>query len=239
MDRQTIINAIQRAAAESGGVMPGRARFERISGITEGIWRGKYWLRWSDAVAKAGLTAGRMNEAHSEAMLLNQLAKLTLNVGHMPTYTEMRMARVHDPAFPNGKVFYRFGNKAQCTERLRLYCRDHSEFSAVADLLPAESRTPLAPSAATINPADSDGFVYMLKLGNHYKIGKTFAVPRRHRQISLELPERPDLVHKIATDDPSGTEAYWHRRFQSKQTNGEWFTLSAEDVRMFRRRRFM
>jgi hypothetical protein len=66
MNRQTIIDAIQRAAAENGGVMPGRARFERMSGITEGVWRGKYWLRWSDAVAEAGLTAGRMNEAHSE-----------------------------------------------------------------------------------------------------------------------------------------------------------------------------
>jgi hypothetical protein len=158
----------------------------------------------------------------------------------MPTNAELRMARVHDPTFPNDKVFYRFGNKAQCTERLRSYCRDHSEFSVVADLLPAEPREPeQAPSVAVDNPADGDGFVYMLKLGKHYKIGRTFAVPRRHREIALELPQRPDLVHKIATDDPGGIEAYWHRRFQAKQTNGEWFALGVDDVRVFRRRKFM
>ncbi len=84
-----------------------------------------------------------------------------------------------------------------------------------------------------------DGSVYMLKLGKHYKIGKSFSVPRRHREITIELPEKPDVVHVITTDDPSGIEAYWHKRFAEKRTNGEWFALKREDINAFRRRKFM
>lgn len=91
-----------------------------------------------------------------------------------------------------------------------------------------------------IEPAGTeptDGHVYMIKLGKHYKIGKTFAVPRRHREIALELPESPDVIHSIRTDDPTGIEAYWHARFESKRTNGEWFALAPGDVRAFKRRK--
>ena len=76
-------------------------------------------------------------------------------------------------------------------------------------------------------------------MGKHYKIGKTFSVPRRHREIALELPEKLEPIHVIRTDDPSGIEAYWQRRFEAKCTNSEWFALSAEDVRIFKKRKFM
>lgn len=92
-------------------------------------------------------------------------------------------------------------------------------------------------------PEKTEGFVYLLvtelRSGKRYKVGRTEAVPRRHRQIALEIPETPDTVHVIATDDPVGIEAYWHHRFEAKRTNGEWFALSPADVRAFKRRKFM
>jgi Meiotically up-regulated gene 113 len=241
MDRDTILQEIRRAAESNGGLAPGRGRFQQLTGITEGMWRGKYWLRWSDAVAAAGLTAGRMNEPYQEEVLLAHLAKLTLAHQRFPTQAEIRMARAEDASFPNDKVFYRFGSKAQCIERLRSWCQDRAGFSDVLDVLPTVRAPTSTPSAveATGQCGASNGYVYMLKLGKHFKVGKTFAVPRRHRQVALELPEKPEFVHAIHTDDPDGIEGYWHNRFSQKRTNGEWFALEAQDIRAFKRRKFM
>lgn len=79
----------------------------------------------------------------------------------------------------------------------------------------------------------------MIKSGRHYKIGRSNAVGRRERELAIQLPEKTALVHSISTDDPVGIEQYWHKRFADRRGNGEWFNLSRDDVKAFRRRKFM
>jgi len=78
------------------------------------------------------------------------------------------------------------------------------------------------------------GHVYLLRAGSYYKIGMSRDFESRFDQIRLQLPFAVKEVHRIETDDPEGIERYWHERFSKKRTNGEWFELSDEDVRIFR-----
>ncbi|MFC0219429.1 GIY-YIG nuclease family protein, partial [Pseudochelatococcus lubricantis] len=79
------------------------------------------------------------------------------------------------------------------------------------------------------------GHVYMIQYGKDYKIGRTFSLSRRSREIQIELPETTKFIHSILTDDPVGFENYWHRRFSEYRKNGEWFRLPPKAVTAFKR----
>jgi hypothetical protein len=73
---------------------------------------------------------------------------------------------------------------------------------------------PLVSSAAETrqrrdeSPHEIDiGFVYLLRSGRFFKIGKTNAHGRRERELAIQLPEKANSVHVIRTDDPMGSEA--------------------------------
>lgn len=95
-----------------------------------------------------------------------------------------------------------------------------------------------APEVAdTEDGRDTVGYVYLFKHGTRreYKIGRTNNPLRREGEIGIQLPEKLEPIHSIKTDDPAGVEAYWHTRFASRRMEGEWFALTAQDVRAFKR----
>lgn len=240
MTKDEILQEIRRTADANGGTPPGRQRFFDETGIRESDWSGRYWTRWSDAVREAGYKPQRMNPSLADDAVLQATARIIRRLGHFPTSAELRLACRQDPELPSHNTFRRFGGLAGLRQRLVSFSADHGLDDVLA-VLP----TVIDEGVAIDVPAESqdsdavDGFVYLLRSGTHYKIGKAMSVESRKRQLAIQLPKPIEEVHRIKTDDPLGIEAYWHRRFAAKRLNGEWFSLTAADVKAFRRRRFM
>lgn len=237
MNKETILKEIQRIAAANGGVAPGRLALESETGIRESAWRGVYWAKWNDAVREAGLEPNKKVTAYPKDQVLHILAKLTKEIGHIPTYAELRLKSRTQPGIPADKVFTRLGGKSEIVTELREYCESRPEFSDVVAIC-EESLVALAPDS-DIRTAltDADGIVYLLKSGRRYKFGFTNDIDRRISELANQTAEKIFNVHSIRTDDPSGIEAYWKRRFAAKCVHNEWFTLDAKDVAAFRRRK--
>ncbi|MCH8838531.1 MAG: GIY-YIG nuclease family protein [Candidatus Marinimicrobia bacterium] len=240
MKKQHLLDEIERTAEQNGGVPLGRQRFLAETGIRESDWTGRYWTKWSDAVRDAGYVPNTRQRAFDEDYLLEKLASLVRELGYYPVVAELRMKRGSDPEFPSHNTFARFGRKAQVASALLSWCESSPGWDDVqaicaplavraeADEVPVENET-----------APAVGYVYLLKSGKYYKIGRSNAPGRREYELSIQLPEPVVTVHTIKTDDSVGIEQYWHQRFEERRKNGEWFELRREDVSAFRRRKFM
>ncbi len=237
MNKQQILDEIHRLTKAAGGIAPGRRAFETETGIRESDWSGKYWVRWSDAVIEAGCMPNQKREAYSDAFLLERLATLVRKLGHYPVEAELRMKARSDTTFPNSKTLRRFGSKRQTVDKVREFCLANKAFADVVPMCPVLSagRT-TEPYSGSCAKQDL-GFVYLIKHGTRreYKIGRTNNMLRREGEIGIELPGKIEPIHVIQTDDPAGIEAYWHRRFSDKRLRNEWFLLTADDVKAFKR----
>lgn len=239
MDKQEIIEEIRRTAKLNNGKTLGVRRFENETGIKENDWFPRYWLRWGDAVKEAGFSPNQMSTAISNDDAFEKLIDLIRELGHFPIQGEMTRKKEQDPAFPSEKVFRKFGGKKKLAAAVVNYCRMRVDLEDVIELCSVHvgKDEPVLADDTQTEQAEGDGFVYLMKSGRHYKIGRTDAVGRRHSEIKTQMPEDVEVVHHIRTDDPSGIEAYWHKRFAAKRKNGEWFDLTRADINAFKRRK--
>jgi len=241
MDKQHIINEIKRTAENNGGVPLGKDRFFAETGIRQSDWFGKYWARWSDALIDAGYKPNRLQGSYEDEWVIEKLISLIREIGRYPVSGELRLRAKQDKDFPSHNVFSRVGKgkKVELAKRILDYCSKRDGLDDIVEI---------CKPIVVANPSDSNiskqehagiGDVYLMKSGHYFKIGKTAALGRREYELKIQLPDKVTTVHTIKTDDPPGIEAYWHNRFQGRRKNGEWFELTAEDVKAFKRRKFM
>jgi Meiotically up-regulated gene 113 len=246
MKKPHILSEIRRTAEANGGIPPGRARFTQETGIKDSDWPGKIWARWGDVIRDVGLKPNDYVTAYDDDVLIEKFIELGRELGHFPLLVEVRMKTRRDHGFPAHSTFARLGTKRQFAAKILNYCKDRVGYEDMAALCAPVVAEPgkLPPPGCIDPPTDTKaGYVYLavlkLRREHRYKIGKAVLVERRTDQISIQLPETRELVHTITTDDAYGIEAYWHERFAAKNTNGEWFSLSRQDLDAFKRRKSM
>ena len=241
MDKQHIIDEIHRTAKD--GKALGQMRFTTATGIKENEWRGKYWARWGDALIEAGFSQNEWNAAHDKPHLLQSLLLLTRKYGKFPTPAEVRLERRSNPELPSYDSIIRLGNKVELIKELLSYCITNEGYADVEKILKATPSNRNTRGSSEESNSLSGGYVYLVSAQSAYKIGCTRAPYRRVAEIANQSAEGATLEHLISTDDPEGIEKYWHNRFADKRIvgankqSGEWFRLSKDDVRAFRRRK--
>jgi hypothetical protein len=236
MDKSRILEEIKRLAS-IGGEPPGMRRFERETGIRKREWYPTYWLRWGDALQEAGFSPNKLQTAFGNDFLLERYIALIREIGHFPVDGELELKSKSDPSFPNRSTFSRFGGKAKLVAAVQQYCEAHDGFEDVVALCQDLSGGPRVAAKGVGGKAQklTTGFVYLMKSGRHFKIGRTKSLGRREWELGIKIPVPPTTVHSIETDDPVGVEEYWHQRFSEKRGEGEWFNLSPDDIDAFKR----
>lgn len=234
--RTHILSEIRRLA-EVSGRSPGVRLFERETGIRESDWYPSLWLRWGDAIEEAGLARNKMVQLVGNDTLLEKYALLARRLSRLPLQGELILESKRLSDFPSEKAYRRFGGKQGLIAATAAFCEGRPDYSDV--LAFCIQATPADQESLDDKATDSTkiGYVYLLQHGTRreYKIGRTNNTMRREGEINIELPHGVKPLHVIATDDPAGVENYWHRRFADKRLNGEWFSLSSDDLRAFKK----
>ena len=244
MNKKHIIEEIKRTAKENNGKPLGKQLFENETGIKYTDWFGKYWTKWSDAQREAGYEPSKWKTGYDKNFLIEQLIFLIRNNkdGKFPTLGDIRMERSRTKSFPSSHAFDRLGTtKSEKAKKILAYCKNKSAYQDVVTC--CRKVCEVSKKKEEYTPSESEtefGFVYLMRSGRYYKIGRSTYVEKRNYEIGIKLPEPLNVIHKIKTDDPTGIEAYWHKRFEEKRVrkNAEWFDLSSSDVKAFKRRKF-
>ena len=236
MTREEILTEVKRLA-ESLGRAPGRDIFEKETGVRSGDWYPKYWLRWGDLLKDAELQRNDFMQKMDDDIIIRHYLNFVRELGRIPVAGEIRNRRSEISSFPSHGVFNRLGGRQIFLRK----CLDvASKVPEFTDLIPVlNSGLKIDVQDEALDPSEDDlgaaGCVYLMRSGKYYKIGRTNSLLRREGELKVAIPIPPETIHSIQTDDPSGVEAYWHNRFDSKRGEGEWFLFSKADIVAFRK----
>jgi hypothetical protein len=186
------LGEIKRTAAENGGEPLGRQRFFHETGIRQTEWLGKYWARWGDAVREAGYEPNKLQPARNTDELLEHLIDFMRELGRYPVAAELKLRARSKKGFPSNSAFARFGSKGQLAAYLQRYCKDRVGYEDVAKMCAdvAQGEIKRTTQDEGSDEGENFGFVYLIRHGRYYKIGRTNAVGRRERELAISCPKK-------------------------------------------------
>lgn len=235
--KEQILNLIKLEAKNNNNKPVSEKVFQENTGVKSYYWQ-KYWPRFGDAQEEAGFKRNKfLKISQRDDVLFEKFVVLIRELNKWPTKGEMVVKHNNDKRFPSDTSFYkRYGNKIDVVQEILEYASKHN-YSDIIKICQKEVRgTQNIKNNQTIKDDNLRvGWIYLFRSGKNYKIGKSYDPMRRNYEIGLKLPDENELIHKVKVDDIDGMEKYWHQRFKSKRKNGEWFNLSADDVKAMKR----
>jgi uncharacterized protein YjhX (UPF0386 family) len=248
--KRFILKEIRRAAEKNGGVPLGMIRFYQATGIKIADWRGKLWLRWSDAVKEAGLPPNKKTGPYDEEFLIDKFIGLMRELGHFPLSTELEQKGYHNRTFPSHMAFRaRWGSRVQQAAHMTLYCQHHKGLDDILAMCEPVLKSQDLPAHGPMQSRDATGYVCLVKArkkwGTYYKLYRSINRKYVNRYIGSQGGQpylKNGAVHFIRTDDPEGIYHYWYQRFAKKRLHrreGECYRLTKEDLQAFRSRSVM
>ncbi len=241
-----IIHEIKRTAEENGGAPLGSDRFLQETGIHKSDWYGKLWPRWGDAIIEAGYKPNELQGSYDDEKVVGHLASFIKELGHYPVSGELRIKAKSQKGFPSHTVFLRVGRKAELVSKVIEYCQKRPEFDDVIKICESIVSPSDEKDVASTGTEKEEvlGYVYMtkvsLKNAASYKIGFSTSPYKRISQLNTRSPVEEILIHEIETNDPSRSEAYWHKKYSDKrQPRTEYFNLRNTDIQSFKKYKSM
>jgi len=239
MTKEWIIQRIRELAADRGGHISFRAFLAETGFNAQQLRQQEWWTTWNELLSEIGLDTRRFSVPRTDdSHIARAVAAVIEREECWPTEDALARERKRDHAFPSLSVVRRL-RKSGALEKLIIELSEASGQFSIASMI-AKKRLPIQADNIDIESGERvTGFVYLLRSGRKYKIGKSIDPSRRYREVRLELPDETRQVHTIPTDDPTGIEKYWHERFAEKRIRKtEFFTLDSRDVQAFKRRKY-
>jgi len=79
-------------------------------------------------------------------------------------------------------------------------------------------------------PKPVPGYIYVVRSGEYYKVGRTSNLEQRMKTFRTTLPAGTELVFTIKVSDTRSAETEIHTSLNESRINGEWFNLSESDI---------
>lgn len=122
------------------------------------------------------------------------------------------------------------GHDTKCKECQRNETNSRRRVPEIARRYRESAKKRRRSKGSTVLGPRRDGYVYLFKWMNFYKIGTSVNVQSRLGPLSASLPMPGEILHTIPTNHMSDAELSLHDKFAAKRLNGEWFALSDEDI---------
>jgi hypothetical protein len=237
LTKDELIKKILKYSKDNNGQTPSEKQFYEYVGI--GIYDLKKcgWAYYGELVREAGLTPNKFDKTkYTHDQLCELFIETIREKNTWPTRGRLDVKHHINPNFPDSSTFYKkLGLTGKLAQSILEFVEDKQNYDDVIKICNAVFKEHKDLDQLSEDQNLIKGYVYLGKQHGKYKIGRTDNLQRRREDITLLGSEPIEWEHSIETDDMKGVERYWHNRFQKKRERGEWFKLSRQDVKAFKR----